>query len=376
MRRIARKQNMAGSRDSMTQGRILLHVDMDSFFASVEVREDPELSGKPVVIGADPQGGRGRGVVSTCSYEARKLGIHSAMPISTAYRLCPGAVFLPVRYPLYRECSGRIMEILRSHSEKFSQVSIDEAYLDLSSAGRYETAAERAGAIKQEIRESEGLTCSVGIASGKILAKIASDYRKPDGITVIRPQNAAAFLSGLPVGKIPGIGKKTGDYLRSIGIATIGHLAACDVQELIARFGKWGIAMHQLANGIDQTEITPGRGIRSIGREITFGEDTGDPVVLATSFDALIADVHRRLTAHELRCRTVTVKIRFSGFVTRTRSQSLPHCTDDPCAIGTAARNLFVEMAGGATIRLIGIRLSHFDERGACQRRLDDFGPL
>jgi DNA polymerase IV (DinB-like DNA polymerase) len=359
----------------MTPKRILLHLDMDSFFASVEVRENPDLAGKPVVIGADPQGGRGRGVVSTCSYEARKFGIHSAMPISTAYQLCPGAVYLPVRFPLYREASDRIMRILSGYTDRFAQVSIDEAYLDVTTTGSFENAALLAARIKEQIRRSEGLTCSVGVAPGKILAKIASDYRKPGGLTVVPPDTAAEFLSPLPVKKIPGIGKKTELGMHRLGIVTIGQLAACDVQELIARFGRWGIALHQLANGIDETGITERGGRKSISREITFGEDTDDRHLLAQSLDALTGDVHRRLLAADLRCRTVTVKVRFSGYVTRTRSRSLPHCTDDPDAIGGAVRSLFRELHTGATIRLIGVRLSGFDETGSQKTLLDEYGP-
>jgi DNA polymerase IV (DinB-like DNA polymerase) len=358
----------------MTSKRIILHLDMDSFFASVEVREDPDLTGKPVVIGADPQGGQGRGVVSTCSYEARKYGIHSAMPISKAFQLCPGAVYLPVRMQLYREASDRIMRILSGYTDRFAQVSIDEAYLDVTATGSFENALLHADRIREDIRSSEGLTCSVGVAPGKILAKIASDHQKPDGMTVVTPDRAAEFLAPLPVKKIPGIGKKTELGMHRLGIVTIGQLAAYDVQELIARFGRWGIALRQLANGIDESEITERGGRKSISREITFGEDTGDLHLLARALDALADDVHRRLQVADLRCRTVTVKVRFSGYITRTRSRSLPHCTNDPDAIGGAIRSLFREMYTGAKVRLIGVRLSNFDETSSQQTLLDEFG--
>jgi len=191
------------------KGRIILHVDMDSFFASVEVRENPALKVKPLVVGADPKGGKGRGVVSTCSYEARKYGIRSGMPISCAFHLCPDAVFLPVNFELYIRVSKKVMEILKRYADTFEQVGIDEAFLDISSGGTLETASHLAQKIKEEIYEREKLTCSISIGPTKIVAKIASDFRKPDGLTLVDLEHVEEFLFSLKVGKIPGIGRKT-----------------------------------------------------------------------------------------------------------------------------------------------------------------------
>lgn len=197
--------------------RIVLHVDMDSFFASVEVREHPELKGKPVVVGADSRRGSGRGVVSTCSYEARKYGIHSAMPVSKAYKLCPECVFLPVRMDLYKAVSSNVMQILRGFSEKFEQVSVDEAYLVPFDVRSFDDALICAQRIKDEVKQQEEITCSVGIGPNKLIAKISSGFQKPDGLTIVRPEDVRDFLFPLPVSKIPGIGRKTTEVLKVMG---------------------------------------------------------------------------------------------------------------------------------------------------------------
>jgi DNA polymerase IV (DinB-like DNA polymerase) len=359
--------------DFQPPDRIILHVDMDSFFASVEMREHPELRGRPVVVGADPKQGQGRGVVSTCSYEARKYGIHSAMPISRAYHLCPQAVFLPVNFPLYRAVSANVMRILRGYAERIQQVSIDEAYLDSTYLGSFDAAEACAKAIKEEIRAREGITCSIGIGPGKTVAKIASDYRKPDGLTVVRPDEVAAFLSPMPVARIPGIGKKTASVLEGMGILTIGHLATYDVQELMLRFGKSGIAMQELARGIDRREVRE-QGLRkSIAREVTFAEDTADPEIILSRLDALAGDVQGTLTEQRLRFRNLTIKVRYEGFITHTKSHTTDHFTSDLESIQRIARMLIGEYLGGQKIRLIGIRLARFDRTAARQATIDEF---
>jgi DNA polymerase IV (DinB-like DNA polymerase) len=208
-----------------------------------------------VVVGADPKGGKGRGVVSTCSYGARKYGAHSGMPISRAYKLCPDAVYLPVNFPLYTRASENVMRILRSYAEKFQQVNIDEAYLDVSSIGSFEAAKELALKIKKEILEKEKLTYYIGVGPSKIVAKIASDYKKPDALTVVEPSQVKEFLSPLPVRKVLGVGKKTEAELKNIGIETIGQLASYDIQELLSRFGKWSLHSRNLANGIYDSKV-------------------------------------------------------------------------------------------------------------------------
>jgi DNA polymerase IV (DinB-like DNA polymerase) len=355
--------------------RIILHVDMDSFFASVEIRENSSLAGLPVIVGADPRGGAGRGVVSTCSYEARRYGVHSGMPISRAYVLCPQAVYLPVNHALYARVSNELMEILKAHADRFQQVSIDEAYLDVTGAGSFPAAAAIGAEIKREIRDRQGLTCSVGVAPSKVVAKIASDYRKPDGLTVIPQEQVAAFLAPLPAGKIPGIGPKTGEELKAMGILTIGDLARCNVQDLIARFGRSGIYFHHLALGNDDREVQSRDGCKSLSRETTFEEDTDDPSLLFTALAAMAGEVSEALVAGGLRGRTVTVKVRYQGFATHTRSRTLDHFTDDREVIARCARDLLRPLLTGARVRLLGIRISSLECDRTGQTALTDFFP-
>ena len=353
--------------------RIVLHVDMDSFFASVEVRDDPSLAGRPVVVGADPKGGTGRGVVCTCSYEAREYGIRSAMPISQAYLRCPDAVYLPVRHRRYTEVSERVMAILRRYARGgFQQVSVDEAYLECA-ACTYDEAATVGAAIRDEVRTAEGITCSVGIGPNKTVAKIASDADKPDGMTVVRPEEVAGFLGPLPVKTMPGVGPKSIPRLARMGIATIGDLAAADVQALRSAFGKWGVIMHERANGTDDRPVAPRGERKSIGREQTFPRDTADREAIAATFDRLLDDCVRRLREHHALCRTVTVKVRYTGFVTKSRAQSLDHPTHDAAILRVTARALLGELLTGPPVRLVGVALSSLEPDGGGQTRIDDF---
>lgn len=351
--------------------RIIFHLDMDSFYASVEERKQPELKGKPLVIGADPKQGKGRGVVSTCSYEARKYGIRSAMPISQAYVLCPQAVFLPPDFPAYVQASAAVMAILRSYGFRMEQVSIDEAFLDVSPLADFGTAQAFAEKVREVIRNQLGLSCSVGIAPSRTIAKIASDFRKPDGLTIVVPSAARDFLSPLPVRKIPGVGKKAEGMLFEMGIRTIGDLARQDVQVLIGRFGRSAVSLHQLSCGIDCSGVPERSGeIKSISRETTFETDTDDPEYLLSVIDELVRYVGESLSAEGLRFRTLTLKIRYSGFITRNRGQSFSHGTDNPEAMKSLAHSLFCEEYRGGTVRLIGIRLSSFEKRDVSQATL------
>ncbi|MDD5143165.1 DNA polymerase IV [Methanoregula sp.] len=352
-------------------GQIILHLDMDSFYASVEERKQPELAGKPVVIGADPKQGKGRGVVSTCSYEARKYGIRSAMPISQAYVLCPHAVFLPPDFPAYIQASAAVMAILRSYGFRMEQVSIDEAFLDISHLGGFETAQAFAMEVRECIRKRLGLSCSIGIAPSRTIAKIASDFRKPGGLTMVTPSAARDFLSPLPVRRIPGVGKKAEAMLFEMGIRTIGDLAQQDVQVLIGRFGRSVVSLHQLACGIDSTGVPEGSGeAKSISRETTFETDTDDREHLLSVIDELVRCVGESLASEGLRLRTLTLKIRYSGFITRNRGRSFSRGTDNPAAMKSLAHALFREEYQGGTVRLIGIRLSSFEKRDASQATL------
>ncbi len=357
----------------MRQSRIILHIDMDSFYASVEIREHPELSGLPVVVGADPKEGKGRGVVVTASYEARRFGIHSAMPISRAWRLCSHAVYIHPHFPLYAEVSGEIMEILSQYTDRFEQVSIDEAFLDISTSGNYPAAENLAGRIKDEIREKERLTCSIGIGPNKLIAKIASDYTKPDGLTVVDPAHVRAFLTPLPVEKIPGIGRKTAAELHRMGITTIGALERHDVQAMISRFGRGGVILQAMARGEDEQEVGSREGVRSISREHTFEKDTNVFSEITGTLDALAEDLHATLREEELLFRTVTVKVRYEGFITRTKSRSLEHPAVDLTPIRSLAHALLFEFPQEKKIRLIGLRLSGLTRKESDQKTISEF---
>jgi DNA polymerase IV (archaeal DinB-like DNA polymerase) len=350
--------------------RMILHLDMDSFYASVEVQHQPGLAGKPVVIGADPKQGRGRGVVATCSYEARAFGVRSAMPVSHAFALCPHAVFLPPDFEKYTRASAGVMEILGSFGYPLEQVSIDEAFLDVSPLGNYDEARSLAGEIKTAVHRQLGLSCSIGIAPSKLVAKIASDVKKPDGLTVVEPAAIQAFLNPMPVRRIPGIGKKTETALFELGIRTIGELARHDIQVLIGRFGRGAVQLRQVSVGIDESEVIARDGMKSISREITFGTDTGSIDALLLAVDTLTEDVHTALAGEQLRFRTLTVKVRFQGFVTRTKSRSLPHYSRDPAVLRSHVHALFRDLYDGRKIRLVGIRVSSFEKPDVRQTTL------
>ena len=359
--------NFTRGETTMAHQRIILHLDMDSFYASVEMRENPELKGKPVVIGADPKNGTGRGVVSTCSYEARAFGIRSAMPISQAFVLCPHAIFLPPHFPRYAKASAEVMAILKSHGFLFQQVSIDEAFLDVSAVGNYATAADLATRIRDEIHTRLGLTCSIGIAPTKVVAKIASDVNKPDGLTVVEPQNLFSFLAPMPVRKIPGVGKKSEAELFELGIRTIKDLVEFDIQALITRFGRSAISLQAITTGIDDDLVEERDGVKSVSRETTFPEDTKDEQVIAATIDTLVREVCRNLAEESLKCRTVTIKVRYSGFVTKTKARTLSHYTDDASIVCTCTHSLLRDIFDGRPIRLLGIRLSSFEKHDARQ---------
>ena len=350
--------------------RIILHIDMDSFYASVEMQAHPELWNKPVVIGADPKQGRGRGVVSTCSYEARTFGIRSAMPVSQAFVLCPHAVYLPPDFTLYSKVSADVMTILRSSGFRFQQVSIDEAFLDLSPLGSFRDATSLAEQIQDTIRTRLGLTCSVGIAQSRLVAKIASDFKKPAGLTVVEPAETQDFLAPLPVRKMPGIGKKAELALFELGIGTIGDLAAYDVRKLVAEFGRGAAVLHDTALGIDGSEVEEHLSARSISREITFDTDTDDPEHITSIMDALTEEVYTGLVQENLSFRTLTIKVRYRGFITRTRARTLSHYTRKKETLQACAHALLREMMENRKVRLLGIRLSSLEKQDARQMTL------
>ncbi|MGE5317504.1 MAG: DNA polymerase IV [Chloroflexota bacterium] len=358
-----------------TERPIVLHVDMDSFFASVEVREKPELKGLPVVVGADPRKGKGRGVVCTCSYEARKYGVHSAMPASQAYKLCPDAIFLPVNIRLYVQVSDNVMDIMKGFAEKFQQYSIDEAFLvPKPEIQSFEEAAVIAMRIKDEIKSQERITCSVGVGPNKIIAKIASKVKKPDGLTVVRPEDVKEFLYPLYVSKIPGIGEKTTEALKLMGITKVEELANCDIQRLTERFGKMGLWLKQVANGNDDSEVKEwDAAVKSISRSRTFGEDTNDPIKIAGYMDLLAESVHRALMKDRFLFKVVNLVVRYDDFTTYTRSKTVSVWTSDIFVIKRTAMLLLSEFIGRQKIRLVGVGVSSLREIDARQMLITDF---
>jgi DNA polymerase IV (DinB-like DNA polymerase) len=262
------------------------------------------------------------------------------------------------------------MAILKVHGFPFEQVSIDEAFLDVSRLGTFSAATDLAVRIRDTILTHLGLTCSIGVAPTKVVAKIASDIHKPGGLTVVEPENLFSFLAPMPVRKIPGIGKKSEAELFEMGIRTIQDLAACNIQVLIARFGRSAIALQEIAAGIDRSEVKEREGVKSVSRETTFINDTDDEHLIAATMDALAEEVCRNLSDESLHYRTVTVKVRYQGFVTRTKALTLPHYTGDPATVRTCAHSLLRDIFDGRKIRLLGIRLSSFDTCDARQMTL------
>jgi DNA polymerase IV (DinB-like DNA polymerase) len=341
--------------------RVIMHIDMDAFYSSVEQRENPVIRGKPVIVGADPKGGDGRGVVAGCSYEARRVGVHSAQPISQAYRLCPDGVYLRPNYRLYDEASEHIMQILRQFAERLEQISIDEAFLDLTGkVTTFEEAAALASRIKQDVKENMHLTCSVGIAPNKSVAKIASDFKKPDGLTVVPPDNVREFLAPLLVNKISGVGKKSTELLNDVGIRSIGDLASSHPSKLTEAFGRYGARIWQVANGIDDDEVVTAYSIKSVSSEATFDEDTADRGKVMEVFASLIDDVHARTLSQNMLFRTIGIKVRLEDFTTFTRVRSYARYTNEKAVMEECVKALFSEFESfRRKIRLVGVRVSN-----------------
>jgi DNA polymerase IV (DinB-like DNA polymerase) len=341
--------------------RIIFHVDMDCFFAAVEERENPEIKDKPIVVGADPKEGYGRGVVSTSNYEARKYGIKSGIPITRAWNLCPHAIFLPVNYRLYQKVSWQIMKILRNYTEKFERWGLDEAFLDVTSKiQNYKKAEQLALNIKKDIHEKQKLTCSIGVGPNKLVAKLGSDFKKPDGLTIIRFEDVKSFLSPLGVRKLLWVGKKTEKRLNKMGIRTIGELANFDASILTEKFGTTGTQLFLMAQGIDNIEVMDHYDRKSLSREITFEEDTADSTYVLNKLKAISKDLHQELTVSNYTFKTVTIKIRYENFETHTHSKTLPFFSDRFETINKGTKELIQNyIHPERKIRLIGVKLSN-----------------
>ena len=346
--------------------RTVFHLDMDAFFVSVEELYDPSLKGKAVVVGGKPDE---RGVVAAASYEARKFGVHSAMPLRTAYKLCPHAIFVYGHPDRYREQSHKVRDVLGNFSPQVEMASIDEAYLEMTGTERlHGPPLAAAHALHGQVKSATQLNCSIGIGTSRLIAKVASDQAKPNGVLWIPAGSEADFLAPLDVRKIPGVGKVTEKNLNDIGIRRVGDLAKLEDSFLEERFGKWGLALAGKSHGLDSggwfdEEIGADSGPKSISHEHTFDEDTADPQVLERTLARLSEMVGRRLREHALHAHTIQLKLRYSDFTTITRAQSLHTLTQLDTEIFHTVRELFRRnWKKNAKIRLLGVHAGSLSE--------------
>ena len=355
--------------------RVIFHVDMDAFYVSVERRENPDYVGKPVIVGADPKGGKGRGVVMACSYEAREQGIRSGMPISLAWRKLPGSVYLPPNYDLYGSVSESVMNVLRDHADVLEHVSIDEAFLDVSSkVPTYDNAAAYAARVKAAVREREGLACTVGVAPNKSAAKIASDLAKPDGLRVVRPEEIATFLAPLPVTAISGVGSKTAAVLERVGVRTIGELASFPGSELKKLLGRNAVWLWGIAKGLEEMPVEERPDPKSISVERTFEHDVADWSLVVGTLDSIAHNVYLRARAQGASFRTVGIKIRFEGFQTHLRERTLGSHVLDEEVLRETAQGLAREFESrGRKVRLLGVRVTSLERPSSRQPKLSAF---
>lgn len=356
-----------GSRPSTGFRRVIFHVDMDAFFVSVEELFDPTLKGKPVVVGGK---GPERGVVAAASYAARRYGIHSAMPLRTAYQKCPHAVFMDGHRERYSEYSGKVRKVLEEFAPVVSMASIDEAYLDLTGTGRlYGPPFAAAHELHTRIFRATMLPCSIGVATSRLVAKVCSDLAKPNGIIEVLPGMEAAVLAPLPVGKIPGVGRVMQESLTALGVRRVGDLRLVDEAVLERRFGKWGLALAGKARGEDaggwfDEDLGAEEDPKSISHEHTFGDDTADAAHLEAVLARMAEMVGQRLREKGLHARTVQLKLRDEKFRTITRASSLPYRSNLDAEIFQAARSLFRKnWKPGSLVRLIGVQASGLDHQ-------------
>ncbi len=349
------------------ESRKIIHVDMDAFFAAVEQRDNPALRGRPIAVGHDSP----RGVVATASYEARPYGVHSALPAVTAKRLCPSLIFVPPRFEAYKAVSQQIRAIFSDYTDLVEPLSLDEAFLDVS---RHRSATLVAREIKERIRRECSLTASAGVSVNKMLAKIASDYRKPDGLFTIAPAEIEAFVAALPVERFFGIGAVTAGRMHQLGIRTGADLRGWEEQALVRHFGKAGHLYYGYARGIDERPVESNRIRKSVGAEITFAEDTDDRERLLRELDAVREEVWNRLQRHEFRGKSVVLKLKYDNFRQITRSHTLSRPVEDEATLQRVSEELLaaVELRG-RRVRLIGLTVGNSPEAcaDAVQLRFD-----
>jgi len=351
----------------------IIHLDMDAFYPAVEVLDNPDLKGKPVIVG----GTKGRGVVSSASYEARKFGVHSAQPMSKAMRLCPHGIFLPGRMSRYAELSGQIFEIYHRFTSLVEPLSIDEPFLDVTGSTRlFGNPVEMAKKIKQVVRGETGLTVSAGVAPSKFVAKIASDIDKPDGLTVVHPEKVREFLDPLPISKMWGVGKVTQETLAQLNIHTFSDLSRVQVEVLEKNFGKYGPKMHELSMGIDDRDVETYQEAKSIGNEETFNEDILNVDIAKKKLLALASKVARRLRREGVEGKTITLKVKYNDFVLKTRSSTLNKFTNDGTIIYETTCGLLKKTeTGKRPVRLLGISVSQLNTHGG-EEQLSLFTPI
>ena len=362
---MARPPNMTST---LSKDRYIIHLDMDAFYASVEMHDQPELKGQAVIVG----GSGNRGVVSAASYEARRFGVHSAMPIVTARRKCPHGIYLPVRMKRYQEVSAVIMAVFRQFTPLVEPLSLDEAFLDVTaSAALFGPAVDIAKQIKQRVKDITGLTVSAGIAPSKLVAKIASDLEKPDGLVIVPPGTEERFLEELPIGKLWGVGKVTREELLQLGVRRIGDLRRFSLDYLGRRFGKLGEHLYLTSRGIDQRPVEPEQETKSIGNEETYEKDLIEPEDIRRELLALCSQVAGRLRRHGLLGKTITLKVKYHDFKQITRSTTQRQGTDDQQTLFRHVLSLLEKTeAGRRPIRLLGVSLSQFDRTAAAQLSL------
>ncbi|HSL93210.1 MAG TPA: DNA polymerase IV [Bacillota bacterium] len=353
--------------------RVILHLDMDAFFAAVEQLDNPELRGKPLVVGGSPDG---RGVVATCSYEARRFGVRSAMPLSEAKRRCPECIFVRGRMSRYSEISRAVFAIMADYSPQMERVSIDEAFLDVTKSEPLFGPGEKiARTIQQRIMEELSLSASVGVAPNKFVAKVASDLRKPQGLVVVAPEEVASFLAPLSIERIWGVGPKTAEMLHALGLHTIGDVQKCNAKLLAGRLGVYGERLHDLSLGLDERPVAEDDDVKSVGHEHTFDQDVANIEILRGVLLHLASKVGRRMRRGHVKGKTVTLKLRYMDFSTFTRQAPLSGTTDLDLDIYHAGDKLLTRLFDGKPVRLIGVSVSSLMPAGENTEQLDLFHP-
>ena len=341
--------------------RRILHCDMDCFYAAIHVRDDPSLAGKPVLVGGKPGG---RGVVAAANYEARRYGVHSAMPSTQASRLCPHAVFLPPDFSRYRAESEKVFTVFRQVSDVVQSVSIDEAYIDVTECfPEWGSATAIARHLREAVLQQTGLTMSVGVGPNKLVAKVASDFRKPDGLTVVPPAGVERFLAPLSVRVLPGVGPATQRSLARLDVSTVADLRRWRETALVERFGKYGRSLFRFARGLDERPVRTGRQRKSLSAERTYAQDLETEEEIREEIGRLASRVAKGLAKKDLRARTVSVKVRYSDFTTVTRAATLPMPTRDAEALRRSALELMARTdAGRRPVRLLGVGTSNLGD--------------